>query len=51
MARDLGWWGLNWLTGVWRLGFVARMGEKVTVLQFLADGAGNGFVDRRSGGV
>ncbi len=43
--------GLRSLTQAWRLGMVAKMGEKATVLRGLVDGVGRGFVVGQGGRV
>ncbi len=51
MALGVGCLGLSCLPGLWRVGIVARMGEKATVLRDFGDGVGNGFAGGRVGGV
>ncbi len=49
--QESGWMDLECLTQAWRLGMVAKMGEKATVLQGLADGIGRGSIVGQEGGV
>ncbi len=51
MALGVGCLSLSCLTGLWRVGIVARTGKKATVLYDFGDGVGNDFVGGRVGRV